>query len=181
MYIPLVNLTEFSLRHKYPQGNGRVGTIGGNNWWIWVLRSVKCCLRNYNPSSWTVWLSSMQRLIESVDTGYRSVMSVQSSLVMHPIHAFGSKEQKDKYLPELGYTWDSTSNILAKGNIIGCFGLTERTVSKFDVLMTSEPWFRSSEYGDNSHRVIQWKGLFPLGFENVDYQLSNCRYLCCMG
>jgi glutaryl-CoA dehydrogenase len=37
-----------------------------------------------------------------VDSGYRSAMSVQSSLVMHPIYAFGSKEQKEKYLPELG-------------------------------------------------------------------------------
>lgn len=39
---------------------------------------------------------------ESVDSGYRSAMSVQSSLVMHPIYAFGSKEQKEKYIPELG-------------------------------------------------------------------------------
>ena len=38
----------------------------------------------------------------SVDSGYRSAMSVQSSLVMHPIYAFGSKEQKEKYIPELG-------------------------------------------------------------------------------
>jgi glutaryl-CoA dehydrogenase len=49
-----------------------------------------------------------------VDSGYRSVFSVQSSLVMHPIHKFGSEAQKAKYLPEL-----------AKGNLIGCFGLTE--------------------------------------------------------
>jgi len=52
--------------------------------------------------------------IESADSGYRSAMSVQSSLVMHPIYTFGSEEQKNKYLPEL-----------AKGNLIGCFGLTE--------------------------------------------------------
>lgn len=52
--------------------------------------------------------------IEWVDSGYRSAMSVQSSLVMHPIHAFGSDEQKEKYLPKL-----------AKGEWIGCFGLTE--------------------------------------------------------
>lgn len=49
-----------------------------------------------------------------VDSGYRSAMSVQSSLVMFPIYAFGSAEQKEKYLPGL-----------AKGEIIGCFGLTE--------------------------------------------------------
>ena len=42
------------------------------------------------------------REIESVDSGYRSAMSVQSSLVMHPIDAYGSQEQKDKYLPKLG-------------------------------------------------------------------------------
>ena len=42
------------------------------------------------------------REIESVDSGYRSAMSVQSSLVMHPIDAYGSQEQKDKYLPRLG-------------------------------------------------------------------------------
>jgi len=54
------------------------------------------------------------REIERVDSGYRSAMSVQSSLVMHPIYKFGTEYQKGKYLPDL-----------AKGNIIGCFGLTE--------------------------------------------------------
>ena len=54
------------------------------------------------------------REIERVDSGYRSMMSVQSSLVMVPIYEFGSEEQKRKYLPRL-----------AKGEIIGCFGLTE--------------------------------------------------------
>ncbi len=54
------------------------------------------------------------REIERVDSGYRSAMSVQSSLVMHPINTFGSKEQKNKYLP-----------LLATGELIGCFGLTE--------------------------------------------------------
>jgi alkylation response protein AidB-like acyl-CoA dehydrogenase len=52
--------------------------------------------------------------VEWVDSSYRSAMSVQSSLVMHPINTFGSEEQKAKYLPEL-----------AKGTLIGCFGLTE--------------------------------------------------------
>jgi len=42
------------------------------------------------------------REVESVDSGYRSVMSVQSSLVMHPINAYGTEEQKQKYLPRLG-------------------------------------------------------------------------------
>ena len=54
------------------------------------------------------------RAIEAIDSGYRSMMSVQSSLVMYPIHAFGSNEQRRKYLPEL-----------AAGKLIGCFGLTE--------------------------------------------------------
>jgi len=52
--------------------------------------------------------------VEKVDSGYRSAMSVQSSLVMLPIHNFGSEEQKDHYLPKL-----------AKGELVGCFGLTE--------------------------------------------------------
>jgi glutaryl-CoA dehydrogenase len=54
------------------------------------------------------------REVERVDSGYRSSISVQSSLVMHPIHAFGSAEQKEKYLPRL-----------ASGEWVGCFGLTE--------------------------------------------------------
>ncbi len=54
------------------------------------------------------------REVERVDSGYRSAMSVQSSLVMHPINAYGSEEQKKKYLPKL-----------ASGEIVGCFGLTE--------------------------------------------------------
>ncbi len=56
----------------------------------------------------------MAREIERVDSGYRSAVSVQSSLVMHPIHAFGSEAQREKYLPRL-----------ATGEWVGCFGLTE--------------------------------------------------------
>lgn len=54
------------------------------------------------------------REVERVDSGYRSAMSVQSSLVMHPIYAYGSEEQKKKWLPRL-----------ATGELVGCFGLTE--------------------------------------------------------
>jgi glutaryl-CoA dehydrogenase len=54
------------------------------------------------------------REVERVDSGYRSAFSVQSSLVMYPIYAFGSAEQKDRYLPKL-----------ATGEFVGCFGLTE--------------------------------------------------------
>ncbi|MBQ0761793.1 acyl-CoA dehydrogenase [Marinobacter psychrophilus] len=54
------------------------------------------------------------REVERVDSGYRSAMSVQSSLVMYPIEAYGTEEQKHKYLPKL-----------ASGELVGCFGLTE--------------------------------------------------------
>ncbi len=54
------------------------------------------------------------REVERVDSGYRSVMSVQSSLVMHPIHAYGTEAQREKWLPGL-----------ATGELVGCFGLTE--------------------------------------------------------
>ena len=54
------------------------------------------------------------REVERIDSGYRSAMSVQSSLVMHPIFAYGNDEQRKKYLPKL-----------ASGEWVGCFGLTE--------------------------------------------------------
>ncbi len=57
------------------------------------------------------------REIERVDSSYRSAMSVQSSLVMHPIHAYGTEKQRRKYLPKL-----------ARGEMVGCFGLTEPDV-----------------------------------------------------
>ena len=56
----------------------------------------------------------MAREVERVDSGYRSAMSVQSSLVMHPIHAYGDESQRERYLPKL-----------ATGEWVGCFGLTE--------------------------------------------------------
>jgi len=56
----------------------------------------------------------LAREVERVDSGYRSAMSVQSSLVMHPIHAYGSEEQRQRFLPRL-----------ATGELVGCFGLTE--------------------------------------------------------
>ena len=54
------------------------------------------------------------REVEAIDSGYRSAMSVQSSLVMYPIFAFGSEAQKRRWLPAM-----------ARGEIVGCFGLTE--------------------------------------------------------
>ena len=91
------------------------------------------------------------REIEAIDSGYRSAMSVQSSLVMYPIYAFGSEEQKMKYLPGM-----------ARGEIVGCFGLTEadggsdpasmRTVAKKVeggyVLNGSKMWITNSPIAD---------------------------------
>ncbi|WP_300315648.1 acyl-CoA dehydrogenase [uncultured Psychrobacter sp.] len=56
----------------------------------------------------------LAREVEAVDSGYRSAMSVQSSLVMHPIYEYGTEEQRERYLPKL-----------ASGEYVGCFGLTE--------------------------------------------------------
>lgn len=91
------------------------------------------------------------REVERVDSGYRSMMSVQSSLVMYPIYAYGSEEQRRKYLPKL-----------ASGAFIGCFGLTEpdagsdpagmRTVARRTadgyVLNGSKMWISNSPIAD---------------------------------
>lgn len=66
------------------------------------------------PGAGYVTYGLVAREIERVDSGYRSMISVQSSLVMYPIYAYGSEEQRQKYLPGL-----------AAGTLIGCFGLTE--------------------------------------------------------
>jgi len=66
------------------------------------------------PGVSSVSYGLIAREVERVDSAYRSAMSVQSSLVMFPIYEYASEEQKQKYLPEL-----------AKGKMIGCFGLTE--------------------------------------------------------
>jgi len=91
------------------------------------------------------------REIERVDSGYRSMASVQSSLVMYPIHAYGSEEQRRKYLPGL-----------ASGELIGCFGLTEpdsgsdpgsmRSLARTDgdgyILFGSKTWISNSPFAD---------------------------------
>jgi glutaryl-CoA dehydrogenase len=91
------------------------------------------------------------REIERVDSGYRSAMSVQSSLVMHPIHAYGTEEQRRKYLPRL-----------ATGEWVGCFGLTEpdagsdpgslrtraRAVDGGHLLTGSKMWITNSPIAD---------------------------------
>ena len=83
------------------------------------------------------------REVERVDSGYRSAMSVQSSLVMHPINQFGSEEQKQKYLPEL-----------ASGEMIGCFGLTEPNAGSDPASMeTRAERHRGAGKRDDEHRV----------------------------
>src|SRR5690242_1582308 len=81
---------------------GALGLLGS------TIEGYGCAGTNY------VSYGLIAREVERVDSGYRSAMSVQSSLVMHPIHAYGSEEQRQKYLPRL-----------ASGEIVGCFGLTE--------------------------------------------------------
>ncbi|MFL3645221.1 MAG: acyl-CoA dehydrogenase [Cellvibrionales bacterium] len=91
------------------------------------------------------------RAVEMVDSGYRSMMSVQSSLVMYPIASFGSEQQKEKYLPKL-----------ATGELIGCFGLTEpdhgsdpsgmitnaRRIDGGYVLNGAKMWISNSPFAD---------------------------------
>ena len=80
-----------------------------------ALGLLGCTLEGYGCAGVNyVSYGLIAREIERVDSGYRSAMSVQSGLVMFPIHAYGSEDQREKYLPRL-----------AKGDIIGCFGLTE--------------------------------------------------------
>jgi glutaryl-CoA dehydrogenase len=81
---------------------GELGFLGS------TIDGYGCAGTNY------VSYGLIAREVERVDSGYRSMMSVQSSLVMYPIHAFGSEATKEKYLPKL-----------ATGEWIGCFGLTE--------------------------------------------------------
>ncbi|HNG51637.1 MAG TPA: acyl-CoA dehydrogenase family protein, partial [Plasticicumulans sp.] len=79
------------------------------------LGLLGCTIEGYGCAGLSyVAYGLIAREIERVDSGYRSAASVQSSLVMHPIHAYGSEAQRRKYLPKL-----------ATGEWLGCFGLTE--------------------------------------------------------
>lgn len=128
------------------------------------------------------------REIERVDSGYRSMASVQSSLVMYPIHAYGSEEQRRKYLPGL-----------ASGELIGCFGLTEpdagsdpgsmRTYAKRDgdgyILSGAKTWIsnapfadvfvvwaKSEAHGDGIRGFILEKGMAGLSAPKIEGKLS---------
>jgi glutaryl-CoA dehydrogenase len=128
------------------------------------------------------------RAVERVDSGYRSAMSVQSSLVMHPIHAYGSEEQRKKYLPGL-----------ASGELVGCFGLTEpdagsdpgsmRTrAEKVDggyrltgskMWITNSPiadvfvvWAKSDAHGGKIRGFVLEKGMAGLSAPKIGQKLS---------
>jgi glutaryl-CoA dehydrogenase len=128
------------------------------------------------------------REVERVDSGYRSAMSVQSSLVMHPINAYGSEEQRKKYLPGL-----------AKGELVGCFGLTEpdagsdpggmRTrasktangykLSGSKMWITNSPiadvfvvWAKSEEHGGAIRGFVLEKGMPGLSAPKIKEKLS---------
>ena len=128
------------------------------------------------------------RAVERVDSGYRSAMSVQSSLVMYPICAYGSEEQKMKYLPGL-----------AKGELVGCFGLTEPdagsdpggmrtrakktatgyTISGAKMWITNSPiadvfvvWAKSEAHGDAIRGFVLEKGMKGLTAPKIGEKLS---------
>ena len=128
------------------------------------------------------------RAVERVDSGYRSAMSVQSSLVMHPINAYGSDEQRRKFLPGL-----------ASGELVGCFGLTEpdagsdpggmRTraiktptgyrLSGSKMWITNSPiadvfvvWAKSDEHGGAIRGFILEKGMKGLSAPKIGMKLS---------
>ena len=85
---------------------GELGLLGAT-----LPEEYGCAGANY------VSYGLVAREVERVDSGYRSAMSVQSSLVMHPIYSYGNEAQREKYLPKL-----------ATGEWVGCFGLTEPIV-----------------------------------------------------
>ncbi|MCW4462434.1 acyl-CoA dehydrogenase [Sphingomonas sp. BT-65] len=128
------------------------------------------------------------REVEAVDSGYRSAMSVQSSLVMHPIHAYGTEAQRRKYLPKL-----------ATGEWVGCFGLTEpdagsdpgsmRTrAAKIDggyrltgskMWITNSPiadvfvvWAKSEAHGGGIKGFVLEKGMKGLSAPKIEGKLS---------
>jgi glutaryl-CoA dehydrogenase len=128
------------------------------------------------------------RAVERVDSGYRSAMSVQSSLVMHPINAYGSEEQRKKYLPGL-----------AKGDLVGCFGLTEpdsgsdpgsmrtravKTTGGYKLTgnkmwITNSPiadvfvvWAKSEEHGGAIRGFVLEKGMPGLSAPKIKEKLS---------
>lgn len=128
------------------------------------------------------------REVERVDSGYRSMMSVQSSLVMYPIYAYGSEQQRQKYLPKL-----------ASGEFIGCFGLTEpdagsdpgamktraeKTATGYKITgnkmwISNAPiadvfviWAKSDEHGGKIRGFILEKGMKGLSAPKIENKMS---------
>lgn len=128
------------------------------------------------------------REVERIDSGYRSMMSVQSSLVMYPIHAYGSEAQRKKYLPKL-----------ASGEWIGCFGLTEPDagsdpggmktraektatgyrISGSKMWISNAPiadvfvvWAKSAAHDDEIRGFVLEKGMKGLSAPKIDGKLS---------
>lgn len=153
---------------------GALGLLGS------TIHGYDCAGVNY------VCYGLAAREIEAVDSGYRSMMSVQSSLVMHPINTFGTEEQKQKYLPKL-----------ASGEFIGCFGLTEpdfgsdpggmitraRSVDGGYSLSGAKTWISNSPFSDvfivwakDDERVIRGfileKGMKGLSAPKIEGKLA---------
>ena len=156
---------------------GQLGLLG-----ITIPEKYGCAGASY------VSYGLVAREVERVDSGYRSMMSVQSSLVMHPIYTYGSEEQRLKYLPGL-----------ASGNLIGCFGLTEpdagsdpgsmkTTATKVEggyllsgskMWISNSPiadvfvvWAKSKEHGNAIKGFILEKGMEGLSAPKIKGKLS---------
>ena len=156
---------------------GQLGLLG-----ITIPEKYGCAGASY------VSYGLVAREVERVDSGYRSMMSVQSSLVMHPIYAYGSEEQRLKYLPGL-----------ASGELIGCFGLTEpdagsdpgsmkTTATKVEggyllsgskMWISNSPiadvfvvWAKSREHGNAIKGFILEKGMEGLSAPKIKGKLS---------
>ena len=156
---------------------GRLGLLG-----VTLPAEYGCAGANY------VSYGLVAREIEGVDSGYRSMLSVQSSLVMYPINAYGSTDQKRKYLPKL-----------ASGEWIGCFGLTEPDAGSDPGGMTTRAeqvadgyrltgskmwisnapiadvfviWAKSAAHGGDIKGFILEKGMKGLSAPKIDGKLS---------
>ena len=156
---------------------GALGLLG-----VTLPEKYGCAAANY------VSYGLVAREVERVDSGYRSMMSVQSSLVMHPIYAYGDEAQREKYLPKL-----------ASGAWIGCFGLTEAEAGSDPGSMKTraEPidggyrltgsklwisnapiadvfviWAKSSAHGDQIKGFVLEKGMKGLSAPKIEGKLS---------